>query len=36
MDLEMQKQNLPKDNWIERFYEFLQGQEFLAAVKNAQ
>ncbi|HNP23959.1 MAG TPA: alpha/beta hydrolase [Panacibacter sp.] len=31
----MQKQNLPKDNWIERFYEFLQGQGF-AAVKNAQ
>lgn len=24
----MLKQNLPKDNWIERFYEFLQGQGF--------
>ena len=24
----MMKQNLPKDNWIERFYEFLQGQDF--------
>lgn len=28
----MLKQNLPKDNWIERFYEFLQGQGF--AEKN--
>lgn len=24
----MQKQGLPKDNWIDRFYEFLKGQGF--------
>jgi len=25
----MKKQNLPTDNWIDRFYEFLQGQGFI-------